>query len=62
MVSSEGFLGKRQVSRTVGLFGAVVIVALLVSVVVSVVAMRNREIEDWRRQMGTLSLMLSEYT
>lgn len=62
MSSSEGVLGKRQVSRTVGLFGAVVIVALMVSVVVSVVAMRNREIEDWRRQMGTLSLMLSEYT
>ncbi|MEI7613836.1 MAG: ATP-binding protein [Betaproteobacteria bacterium] len=53
--------GKQQISRTVGLFGALVIAAMIAGVVMSLLAMRDREIEDWRRQMDSMSLILAEH-
>ena len=54
--------GRQQVSRTVGLVGAVLISAMIAAVVIASVAMREREIEDWRRQMSSMSLILAEQT
>jgi len=53
---------KSRVSRKVSLFGAMVMVAMIVGAVLSVVVMREREIEDWRRQMGNISLVLADQT
>ena len=58
----ESLRGKQQVSRTVGIFGVIVIVALIATVVFALFAMRDREIEDWRRQMDSMSMMLTEHT
>ena len=57
-----GLHGTSRVSRTVRLYGAIVILAMIVGAVASVIAMRERDIEDWRRQMGSISLLLTEQT
>ena len=51
-----------HLSRIVGLSGITLIVAILVGAMLAVVVLRDREIETWRKQMGSMSLMLSEYT
>ncbi len=56
------FQEKPRVSRTVRLFGAIMIAVMVVSAVISVVVMRDKEIEDWRRQMSSMSLILAEQT
>jgi signal transduction histidine kinase/CheY-like chemotaxis protein len=60
--ATDLFHGRQQASRTVAVFGAFVIVAMMVSVVISLVAMRDRDIEDWRRQMSSMSLILADQT
>ncbi len=49
-------------SHTVRLFGVVVIATIILGAVISALAMRARDIEDWRRQMSGMSLVLSEQT
>ena len=56
------FQRRAQVSRTVGVCGAMLIAAMIAAVVISLMALRDREIEDWRRQMGSMSLILAEQT
>ena len=52
----------RATSRIVGLSGGCLIVAMIVGVIFAVLALREREISDWRREMSTLSLLLAEQT
>src|SRR6185369_4320433 len=54
--------GRPKMARMVRLFGMVLIFAIVVVAVASIVATRNREIQDWREQMGNMSLILSEHT
>lgn len=53
---------KPRTSRNVRLFGSIVILLMIVSAVISVVTLRDREIREWRRQMSSLSLILTEQT
>ncbi len=55
--------GKRlPASRIVGVAGGLLIVLMIVGVIMAVLALRDREIEDWRRQMSNMSLLLAEQT
>jgi len=54
--------GNLQTSPTVRMFGSVVIVAVIIAAAVSVIMLRERETEGWRRQMGSMSLVLAEHT
>ena len=56
------FQSKPQMSRRVGWFGTVIVIAMLAAVAVAVMAMRDQEIEDWRLQMSNMSLILAEHT
>ena len=58
----RAILGRQQTSRIVALAGSLLIVAMIVSVVFTVLSMREREIENWRRQMDSMSLILAEQT
>jgi signal transduction histidine kinase/ActR/RegA family two-component response regulator len=53
---------KLRTSRLVLLFGILVVIVIVVSAALSLVTLRQREIEDWRRQMGSISLILAEQT
>lgn len=54
--------GRQQATRIVGGIGGLLIVAMIVGVLVAVLALREREIEDWQRQMSNMSLLLAEQT
>lgn len=56
------FQSKQEMSRRVGWFGIVILIAMLAAVAVAVKAMRDQEIDDWRQQMGNMSLILAEHT
>lgn len=49
-------------STTVRLFGAVLIAAITAGAVFSIMALRSKEIEDWRRNLRSMSFMLTEHT
>ncbi len=51
-----------QLSRAVWLFGAAVIAAIIIGSALSIILSREKEIETWRKQMSSMSLMLSEQT
>jgi len=56
------FQGKPNMSRLVGWFGSVIIIAMLAAAAIAIMVTRDQEIEDWRQQMGSLSLILAEHT
>ena len=56
------FQNNPNMSRTVRLFGFAVIAAIIIGAVLSALAMRERDVEDWRRQMSGMSLVLAEQT
>ncbi|MEX8492762.1 EAL domain-containing protein [Sphaerotilus sp.] len=49
-------------SAIVRLYGALLVVAITVGALVTVVALRDKEIEDWRHHLGSMSYMLTEHT
>ncbi len=51
---------KSRTSQMAALFGLVVIVCMIGGAILSVLTLRDREIENWRHQMDSLSLVLSE--
>jgi hypothetical protein len=53
---------KSSVIRNVRLFGGIVICSLMAVAIVAIVIMRDREIEEWRKQLGNMSLILAEQT
>jgi signal transduction histidine kinase len=56
------FQNKPKMSQMVGWFGLMIIVAMMAAAATAIMATREREIEDWRQQMGNISLILSEQT
>ena len=54
--------GKSRIIRTVQWFGVIAIVAMIAGAAASIVAMRARDIEEWRQQMSSTSLLLAEQT
>ena len=51
---------KSHTSQMAALFGIVVIVCMIGGAVLSVLTLRDREIDNWRHQMDSLSLVLAE--
>lgn len=49
-------------STTLRLFGAVLVAAILAGALISVLALRKREIEDWQSHLRGMSFMLTEST
>lgn len=49
-------------STIVRLFGVALIVAIVAGALISIIALRNKEIEDWRRNLGGMSFMVAENT
>ena len=58
----EVLKSRAKISRIVGWFGIMVIIAVSSAATTVIVTTREREIEDWRRQMSSMSLILSEHT
>ena len=56
------FEKKPKMSRRVGGFGLMIIIAMMAAAATAIMVTREREIEDWRQQMGNISLILSEQT
>ena len=54
--------GKSRTSHIVWLVGSIIIATMIIGAMISVVIMRKSEIDDWRFQMGSMSLMLAEQT
>lgn len=49
-------------SSIVRMFGAALIVAIVAGALFSIIALRSKEIEDWRRNLSGMSYMLAENT
>jgi len=49
-------------SAIVRIYGAFLVVAIAVGALVTAVTLRNKEIEDWRRHLGSMSYLLTEHT
>ncbi|WP_338416742.1 EAL domain-containing protein [uncultured Sphaerotilus sp.] len=49
-------------SAIVRLYGAFLVVAITVGALVTAVTLRNKEIEDWRHHLDSMSYMLTEHT
>ncbi len=57
-----GMQRKTRIGRMHWLFGTIFIVAILVIAALSTVALREREIEDWRNTLRSTSFLLAEHT
>ena len=53
---------KTRTGLAVQIFGAVIIVVVIITAAFSVVVLRERETDGWRRQMGSMSFVLAEQT
>ncbi|NYG32375.1 EAL domain-containing protein [Sphaerotilus montanus] len=49
-------------STIVRLYGALLVIAITVGALVTAVALRDKEIQDWRHHLGSMSYMLTEHT
>jgi hypothetical protein len=49
-------------SATVRLFGVVLSVAIVAGALFSILALRSKEIEDWRRNLRSMAFLLTEHT
>ncbi len=58
----EAVHGRSRIIRTVQWFGAIAIALMIAGAAASIVAMRARDIEEWRQQMSNMSLLLAEQT
>ncbi len=61
-MANGGIRGEIHTSRTVKLFGALTIAAVIVAAIVTILVLHERETDGWRRQMGSMSLVLAEQT
>jgi diguanylate cyclase (GGDEF)-like protein/PAS domain S-box-containing protein len=50
------------VSIAIRLFGAILVLAIIAGALFSITALRSKDIEDWRRNLRSMSFMLSEHT
>ena len=55
-------VGPSRLSRQAALFGALLVFAIVLASVASILVSREREIDTWRRQLDSMSLMLTEHT
>ena len=53
---------RSRTSRNVQCFGAILVLAVVAAAAISIATLRERETEGWRRQLGSMSLVLAEET
>ncbi len=53
---------RSRTSRNVQRFGAILVLAVVAAAAISIATLRERETEGWRRQLGSMSLVLAEET